>query len=115
MDARASAFEHWLALFRQVSNTQQEGDLPGDAAAIGMPNGALETAVAEETDGSGGGSGSRASASGIHSSRNRSSSHGRPGGRQLPLQGKRRDVTAVPRVLEYERGSDLELWELWAA
>ena len=31
------------------------------------------------------------------------------------LVGRRWDIAAVPQMLDYERGSDLELWELWSA
>ena len=32
----------------------------------------------------------------------------------LPLAGRRLEVAYVQQMLDYERGNDLELWELWA-
>ena len=31
------------------------------------------------------------------------------------LAGRRLTVDALPQMLEYDRGCDLELWQLWAA
>lgn len=69
-------------------------------AARGEPGSGLPSEPAG-TDTSGDGGSGSLTAGGCDSNRRR-------------LVGRPLDIAAMPRVLKYERGSDLELWELWA-
>ena len=105
MDSRASAYEHWLQLFNNASQRCQPlGDAAAGSAAPGRLTGAA-SAQGVDTDTSAYSSPeSDATAKGV----------GSAGSARLPLTGRRLKLASVQQVLEYERGNDLELWELWA-
>lgn len=105
MDAWASAYEHWLELF---NNKPQRSQLLGDAAAgSAAPRKLTGVASANGVDmntSDCGSPGSGVTAEGVASA----------DPARLPLAGRRLNLASVQHVLEYDRGNDLELWELWA-
>ena len=105
MDARASAYEHWLALF----NTSPQRCQPLGAAAAGCAAPGRLTDVASAQ-------GVNTDTSAYSSPRSGAERIGvaSVGSARLPLAGRRLSVASVQQVLEYDRGNDLELWELWA-
>lgn len=114
-DVRASAYEHWLTLFRQQHgvDSQQPPALVATAAATAAAGHPLRSSgnrliVCERSSGS---AGRRDDGIGLSCGSKGSDVAGRQG----MLVGRRLDVVEVAQVLEYERGPDLELWELWAA
>jgi hypothetical protein len=105
MDAHAFAYEHWLELFNNAyQRCQSLGDAaagsaaPGRLAGVASALGVITDASAYSSPGSG------AAAKGVASA----------GPARLPLAGRRMILASVQQVLEYDRGNDLELWELWA-
>lgn len=97
-DARASAYDYWRTLFTaQPAATRQEDaascvplSQPADCNGFECSSTDGSPAAARSDDGAGASS----------------SLTGR-------IVGRRLDAAAVPRVLEFERDSNLELWELW--
>lgn len=94
MDARAAAFDHFLSCIHVVG----DGSTTAGRGLGGVRGG-----------GSGGGSagGRPPLASGVDA--------GGEASRRLPLCGRRLavDLWSVPQLLRYDRGPDMELWELW--
>lgn len=111
-DVRASAYEHWLTLFRQQHDADwpQPLDPVAAAAAMGHLLRSSGNRLTMRETGSGS-AGRRGDSIGISSVSKGSD----VGCRQGVLVGRRLDVAEVAQVLDYERGTDLELWELWAA
>jgi hypothetical protein len=105
MDARASAYEHWLELF---DSTPQGCETLRDAAAGSAAPGRLAGVASANGINMDtwdcGSLGSGATAEDVASA----------GPARLLLAGRRLNLASVQHVLEYDRGNDLELWELWA-
>lgn len=95
-DARASAYDYWRTLFTAQPAATRQADaascmpLSQPAGCNGFESSSTDGGPAAADDGAGASSGLA--------------------GR---IMGRRLVAAAVPRVLECERDSNLELWELW--